>query len=86
MESMAIQALVQAGVAGVVLGWFMLRSESRMERLERSINQLTRAQMLMLLSRPDVDEGIKRQARDLLTECPPPHPSVQQFTEAHHGV
>ena len=67
--------LLQAGVAGAVLAWFMLRAEKRFDmyedrilRVEHALDRLTRAQMLTLLARSDVDEPIKDQARAVLAE------------------
>lgn len=71
IENLVAQALVQAGVLGPVLVWFMLRAEARLERLERAQDRLTRAQMLTLIARPDVEEPIKHQARILLQEISP---------------
>lgn len=78
MESVALQVLVQAGVPGVVLGWFMWRSEVRMDRLERALDRMSRTQLLALLGRPDVEPAVKEQARAILAEMPPAAP-VQQF-------
>jgi hypothetical protein len=73
------QALAPAGVAGVVLGWFMLRSDGRMDRVERALDRLTRAQMLTLLSRPEVEETVKVQARAVLNEMAPASPYEPTF-------
>lgn len=61
-------ALLQAGVAGVVLAWFMLRAERRIDRVESALDRLTRAQMLTLIARADVEEMVKEQARAVLAE------------------
>lgn len=63
--------LLNAGVAGGMLLWFMSRAENRLERAERALDRLTRAQMLTLIARPDVEEPIKQHARLILSEMSP---------------
>jgi hypothetical protein len=60
--------MAQFGIAGVVLAWFMFRVERRMDDMRQALDRLTRAQMLTLLARPDVDEAIKSQVRSIMTE------------------
>jgi guanylate kinase len=67
--------LLQAGVAGVVLGWFMWRAEKKwdqlldgQDRIEAAQNRQVRAQMLNLLSRDDTPPSVKQLAQDLSEE------------------
>lgn len=62
--------LLQLGVAGVMLTWFMWRIEARLDRGERSIDRLTRSLLLDLVSRSDTTETLKLQARAILGEMP----------------
>lgn len=79
MESVALQVLVQAGVPGILLWWFMTRTERRLDSLERSIDRLSRTQLLALLADASVGEPIKMQARAILAEMPQ---TVPQLVEA----
>ena len=60
--------LANLGAFGAIVGWMLWRAEPRLERIERALERLTRAQMLSLLSRPDIDDRIKDQAREVLDE------------------
>lgn len=79
METALLQAIAPAGVAGVVLFWFMLRAESRLDRLERAIDRLSRTQLLALLDDERTSEQVRRQARAILAEMPA---TAQQLVEA----
>jgi len=61
-------SLINFGALGIVLAWFMFRTEGKLERIERALNRLARAELISTLSRPDVDEPVKRQARRALQE------------------
>lgn len=63
-----IEPLLNLGAIGAVLAWFLVNLSPRLDRIERAIDRLTRAQMLTLLSRPDVPEGVKTLANDLVHE------------------
>ena len=65
---MDIASLANLGAAGIVLAWFMASTDPRLKRIERAIDRLTRAQMLTLISRSDVDVPIKKQAHAILKE------------------
>lgn len=75
IDGALLQVFASAGVAGVVLLWFMTRSEKRLDRLEQALDRLARAQMLTLLARPDVEEVIKAQVRAILAEMGAGQPS-----------
>ena len=61
-------ALVNLGAVGIVLAWFMWRTEPRLERIERAMDRFTRAQLIEALYRPGSDESAKRMARQMLRE------------------
>ena len=61
-------AFANLGAFGAIVAWMLLRAEPRLERIERALEQLTRAQMLTLISRPEVEAAVKEQARQLLEE------------------
>lgn len=61
-------SLLNVGAVGAVLVWVLWRIEPRLDRVELSMNRLARAQMLTLIARPDVDDLVREQARDLLRE------------------
>jgi hypothetical protein len=61
-------ALLRYGVVGAVLVYVLVRIEPRLDRMERALNALTRAQALTLLSRRDVPEPTKEQARQVLRD------------------
>jgi hypothetical protein len=72
---MSPEVWAQFGFGALVAGWLLLRTDKRLELVEAALDRLTasqdklaRAQMLVVLSRPDVDEPVKRQARALLHE------------------
>lgn len=63
-----ITQLANVGGIGAVLGYILLRQEPRLDELRRSVDRLTRAQMLLLSSQPGQPEPVKRQARLLIRE------------------
>ncbi len=71
MEGAVWGVLVQAGVPGIILGWFMWRAEVRLDRLTAALDRMNRTQLLHLMARPDVEEPVKKQAREILGECGP---------------
>jgi hypothetical protein len=63
-----LEPLLNLGAIGAVLAWFLINLNPRMERLERAINRLTRAQMLSVMSRRDTPKEVKQLASDLVRE------------------
>lgn len=63
-----VNALVQYGPMGLVLAWFLLRTENRLGGIERALDRMNRAQMLDLVSRPETAPAVRRQAEQLLKE------------------
>lgn len=71
MPADSLAGLLNFGAIGSVLAWMLWRSDARQEKIERALDRLTRAQMLTLLARTDVDDHIKVQAKSLLRELNP---------------
>jgi hypothetical protein len=55
------------GVAGV-LAWFLWQIGPRLERVERAIDKLTRAQLLTVLGLPNSPEHVKKTVQRELDE------------------
>ena len=68
LNGAVVTALVQAGVLGPIVGWLMLRTDRRLERLEAAINRMTRAYALSLFLRPDLTAPVRKEARSLIQE------------------
>lgn len=62
--------LLQLGVSGIMLWWFMVRIESRMDQWRQALDRQSRTQLLVLVALPGVSESIKAQSRVLLEELP----------------
>lgn len=62
------EPLANFGFAAVVLGWVLLRVETRLERAERAVDRMTRALMLDLAARGDTPLSIKEQALGIVRE------------------
>lgn len=56
----------QYGLLGLVLAWFMLRLEKKIERHTAVINDLVEAITIEVLSRKDLHEGARTRAEHLL--------------------
>ena len=63
MDTSQVGGAVQAVSVGTIALYVLLRLEPRLERIERALERLARAQLLLLISRPGVDETVKVQAR-----------------------
>ena len=62
---MDISPLINLGAVGVVLAWFMIRAETKLDALVRAVNRLALSQVLDVLNRPGISPETKRQARIL---------------------
>lgn len=60
--------LIQAGVAGVVLAWFMFRTEARLKGIENAVDRMARANLLLVLSLRDVNNAAKNEASAVIKE------------------
>lgn len=63
-----VGSLLNLGAVGLVLAWFLLRSEPRMLGIEEAIDRNTRGAMLALLALEQVASGVKHQAQGVLEE------------------
>lgn len=63
-----VTLLVQGGVAGVVLAWFMFRTEGRLKAIETSNDRIARSVLLLVLSLRDVNTSAKSEAQKVLKE------------------
>ncbi len=68
--------LTQFGVLGIVLAWFMFRTEGRLRNIEMSCDRLANAILLQVVTDPYVHDETKKRARSLMAEIekktPPP--------------
>ncbi len=60
--------LAQFGVLGVILMWFMFRTEGRLMAIEKSCDRLAKAILLQVATDPHVHSATKEQARSLMAE------------------
>lgn len=60
-----IENVIQFGLGGVVLMWFMLRMEPRMRAVEESIDTISRSMLLLAVSLAPHTEAIKQQAKKI---------------------
>src|SRR5262245_26435325 len=68
--------LLRYGVVGAVLAYVLWRIEPRLDRIDRGLAILARAQMLTLLSRRDIPEPMKDQARQVLRDIGMPEAEI----------
>ena len=76
METQFAAVLVQTGVAGVMLGWFMLRQEKQNQEIVKSqqtvakaIERNTRALMLLRIGQGDTPHSVQVLAKELANEA-----------------
>ena len=67
--------LINLGAVGIVLAWFMVRSESKMaetaaalDRLRQAVNRLAMAHLLEVATREDAPTVVRKQAEAVLKE------------------
>lgn len=58
--------LLQVGAVGAILGWILVQTNPRLERVERALDFLSRTMLLDIVSRDGVPEVNKRQAQSML--------------------
>lgn len=63
-----IAPLLQTGVAGAILAWFMFRLEPRIRSLEESIDRQVRAMMLDLMAHNQLRSETVRQLQQIVEE------------------
>lgn len=62
------QPLLNAGVQGAVLWWFMKSNDRRLQRIEEKQELSVRAITVLTLSLPTAPEAAKRESRQILSE------------------
>lgn len=58
--------MLQLGIAGAMLAWFMFRLEPRMNGMEDAVRELSRSILLDLVSRPGANPIVKTEANEML--------------------
>ena len=66
--SIDLAPLLNVGAVGVILAWHLFRTESRLDRMERAIDRMVRAQMIEVAAGLQVPEPVREQARAVLSE------------------
>jgi plasmid maintenance system killer protein len=59
--------LINAGVAGAVLAWFMFRTDARLTKIESALERVARTQLLQTISSTR-NPAVRREAEKLLEE------------------
>ncbi len=67
VESWAMP-LVQLGVSGVVLLWFMFRCEARMNDLRDSMDTLAKAHLVSIIANQEASKAVRDQAEQLMRD------------------
>ena len=62
-----LSALGATGIIGVMLHWFMVRSEKRMQGVENASNRTTRAVLLLVVTL-DHNPGVRYEAKRISEE------------------
>jgi hypothetical protein len=62
--------LLQTGIPGVVLAWFMLRSETRFRGMERAVNRMSRSVLLLVVALNTSNEAMRAEADKMLARMP----------------
>lgn len=68
--------LTQFGVLGVVLAWFMFRTEARLKAIERTIDLLSNSILLKIISDEYINQATKERAKSLIAEIEQKHPKL----------
>lgn len=64
-----IKALASgAGVAGIILGWHLFKTDGRLKAIEDALNVLAKADLVRLIASPHVAAEIKEEVTKLLRE------------------
>lgn len=63
-----VAPILQFGVGGGVLVWFMLSCTPRLKGIESAIDRLARSILLLVVALPQANEPTKTQARAIITE------------------
>lgn len=68
MNDAWINVLLQNGIAGAVLCWFMFYVTPALRGIQRSIDRLAKAQLIQLADSPSLSVALKRRAKELEEE------------------
>lgn len=60
--------LINLGIAGIMLAWFMIRVEVRLRAIETAVQQYTRAQLVMLIEIKRTSDEAKVQAQQIIND------------------
>ena len=63
-----VSNLVNVGAVGVVLAWFMVRAERKLDELIRAVNRLAMAHAIDVATRDDAPVIVKTQAKAIMEE------------------
>ncbi len=58
----------QYGVMGIMLAWFMMRSEPRLRAIEAAIDRSSRAQLVLAMASPFLSQAGKEQVQAAIAE------------------
>lgn len=67
----APEALARYGLLGIVLGWFMLRTDKRLAGIEHKLTGLHRTMLIELLTRPNLPIAARSEVRRELRKSAP---------------
>jgi hypothetical protein len=65
MDSLVI-SILQVGAIGAVLVWHLVRTDSRMERMERALDRTTRSILMLAVTQPGATAATRAQARAIV--------------------
>jgi hypothetical protein len=68
LPQMDLNYLLNFGVAGGVLYWFMIKFETRMRRVEEALDRQTRATVLDIMTRPTASPVARAEAHKIANE------------------
>lgn len=60
--------LINVGVTGVILAWFLWKHEPRIKAIEEAIDRMSRTLLLFLLELAHVSDAAKLQAKAIIEE------------------
>lgn len=63
-----IAPIIQFGVGGGVLLWFMFKSEPRLRAIEASIDRMARSILLLVVSHSGSNDALRTQATEIIKE------------------
>lgn len=73
--------LANIGAVGLILGYVLWQISPRLERIERAIDMNSRSLLLDIVSRTDVSDVMKEQARAMIRQIETKHGLKPQGTD-----